>query len=41
MRQPPLDWVTRTALDSMPAVFANNPAAMTSDDIKTILERRL
>ena len=41
VRESQLDWLSRTALDSMPAVFANNPAAMTSDDIKTILERRL
>ena len=36
-----IDWLSRTALDSMPAVFANNPTAMTSDDVKIILERRL
>ena len=36
-----LDWLARTALDSMPAVFANNPASMTFDDVKAILERRL
>ena len=41
VRESQLDWLSRTALDSMPAVFANNPAAMTSDDVKTILERRL
>ena len=41
VRESQIDWLSRTALDSMPAVFANNPAAMTSDDIKTILERRL
>ncbi|MFQ8887647.1 MAG: iron-containing alcohol dehydrogenase [Bilophila wadsworthia] len=37
VRESQLDWLSRTALDSMPAVFANNPAAMTSDDVKTIL----
>ena len=41
VRESQLDWLSRTALDSMPAVFANNPAAMTSEDVKTILERRL
>ena len=41
VRESQIDWLSRTALDSMPAVFANNPTAMTSDDVKTILERRL